>query len=320
MLDYIDKMNTLGRLGTPFLFLIDYEMRKPLVYPLSQLPNDIFIKTALFKNKPKDTATINQVYLKSKPIDFKRYNKAFIKVKEELNKGNTYLLNLTFKTPIETNLNLSEIYLRSAAKYKLLFKNKFVCFSPESFVKIKSGKIFSYPMKGTIDANLPHAKAIILNDKKEMAEHVTIVDLIRNDLNMVAKNVTVNRFRYIDSLKTNHKHLLQVSSEISGTLPSDYPQNIGTIIAKLLPAGSICGAPKKQTLDIISQVENYKRGYYTGIAGVFDGENLDSAVLIRFVENTKNGLVYKSGGGITHLSEAQSEYQELLNKIYVPFN
>lgn len=319
-MNYIDKMNAFGSAGTPFFFMIDYEQKKPLVYPLNQLPTNLFFKTSLFANNPQDVIATKQIAFKVNPISFDAYYKSFLKVKKALNKGNTYLLNLTFKTPIETNLSLDEIYLRSQTPYKLLYQNQFVCFSPESFVKIINGKIFSHPMKGTIDAALPNAEKSILNDTKEMAEHVTIVDLIRNDLSMVAKQVKVEKFRYVETIKTNNKTLLQISSKISGVLPDNYPKNIGDILSKLLPAGSICGAPKRETLNIIRQAENYKRGYYTGVMGVFDGKNLDSAVLIRFIENQNGNFVYKSGGGITHLSDVQSEYQELIDKVYVPFN
>ena len=173
-------------------------------------------------------------------------------------------------------------------------------------------------MKGTIDASIPNAKQIILDDEKEAAEHATIVDLIRNDLSLVADNVEVTKYRYIDELKTNDKTLLQVSSEIRGDLKVDFYQNIGTIFDKLLPAGSICGAPKKKTIDIILEAENYDRKFYTGVFGVFDGENLDSAVMIRFIENDKNELFFKSGGGITAKSNAKAEYEELIQKVYVP--
>src|SRR5690606_17118068 len=107
-------------------------------------------------------------------------------------------------------------------RYKLFFDNQFLVFSPETFVQIREGKIFSYPMKGTIDADVPDAERKIMADRKELAEHITIVDLIRNDVSQVAQHVTVNRFRYIDRIKTNQKTLLQVSSEIVGILPPDY--------------------------------------------------------------------------------------------------
>ena len=232
--------------------------------------------------------------------------------------GNTYLLNLTFPTPVESNLSLREIYFRSKAIYKIWYRDHFVVFSPESFVRISNGIISSYPMKGTIDASLPGAEQLLIGDMKEKAEHSTIVDLIRNDLSRVATNVEVKKFRYVDTVKTNQKTLLQTSSEISGTLPADYPEYLGDILFSLLPAGSICGAPKRKTLEIIRQAETYDRGFYTGVFGYFDGKNLESAVMIRYIENTNGTLTYKSGGGITTFSEPLSEYNEMIDKVYVP--
>jgi para-aminobenzoate synthetase component I len=206
----------------------------------------------------------------------------------------------------------------STAKYKLLMNDQLLVFSPETFVQIRDGKIFSYPMKGTIDAHIPSAEEIILNDPKEKAEHITIVDLIRNDLSLVAEQVHVSKFRYIDRIKTSDKDLLQVSSEVVGTLPENYQAHVGDILVSLLPAGSISGAPKQKTLEIISEAEQEPRGYYTGVVGFFDGEQLDSGVMIRFIEKSNNSYYYRSGGGITAQSTAEAEYQEVIDKVYVP--
>src|SRR5690606_11485062 len=143
---------------------------------------------------------------------------------------------------------------------------------------IEDGFIFSYPMKGTIDAGIPDAGKIILNDAKETAEHGTIVDLIRNDLSAVADHVEVTRFRYVEEIKTMHKNLLQVSSEIRGRLPEGYESRLGEILMQLLPAGSVSGAPKQKTLEIIAEAEGEPRGYYTGIVGFYDGWKFDSGV------------------------------------------
>ncbi len=173
-------------------------------------------------------------------------------------------------------------------------------------------------MKGTIDASITDAEEVILNDRKELAEHNTIVDLIRNDLSLFADNVIVDRYRYIDKIKTEAGVLLQVSSEIKGKLRPDYECHIGEIITGMLPAGSVTGAPKKQTLEIIRESENYERGWYSGVFGVFDGKSLDSAIMIRYIEEDSGRLIYKSGGGITFMSDPEKEYQELISKIYVP--
>ena len=90
------------------------------------------------------------------------------------------------------------------------------------------------------------------------------------------------------------------------------------MLAKLLPAGSISGAPKVKTVEVIQQAEQGKRGYYTGVFGYFDGENLDSAVAIRYIEQINGQFWFRSGGGITAKSQLKEEYQELLEKVYVP--
>jgi para-aminobenzoate synthetase component 1 len=242
---------------------------------------------------------------------------AFERVIEHLKKGNSYLVNLTFPTPIDTNLTLAGIYNLSEAPYKLLYDDRFVVFSPESFIRIHDGWIRSYPMKGTIDASVPDAAEKVLNDPKESAEHNTIVDLIRNDLSRVADRVEVARFRYIERIRTLDREILQVSSEIRGRLADGYREHLGELLDSLLPAGSVSGAPKKRTVEIIREVESGPRGFYTGIFGIFDGKDVDSAVMIRFIEKTPSGLVYRSGGGITHLSDPVSEYREMLDKVYL---
>ena len=312
-------MNALGKEKIPFLFVVDFAMQEPVVIPLSEINNsNILFNVNGLSNSTTNSQVQKRLKFSYTPIAKETYCKAFEKVQFHIRRGDSFLINLTMPAMVETNFTLKDIFYSSTAKYKLWFKDKLVVFSPEIFVKINNGIISSYPMKGTIDATLPNAEKRLLSSKKELAEHYTIVDLIRNDLSMVSENVIVNRFRYIDRLKTNKGELLQMSSEILGELPTNYPEIIGDIILKLLPAGSISGAPKKRTVEIITGVEPYDRGYYTGIFGVFDGTNLDSGVMIRYIEQTHGGLLYKSGGGITANSNCYDEYQELIDKIYVP--
>ncbi len=236
-----------------------------------------------------------------------------------MTEGNTYLLNLTFPTEIELEeTSLLNLFLASQAQFKLYFKDQFITFSPERFIQIKNNRIKTYPMKGTIDALIPNAEEKILADEKEKAEHTMVVDLLRNDLSIVSKKVKVNQFRYLDKIKAGPKTLLQVSSEIEGVLENNWRDKIGDILLALLPAGSISGAPKRKTLEIINTVEGYKRGFFSGVFGYFDGNQLDSAVMIRFIEKKGNQLIYKSGGGITIDSHITSEYQEMLDKVYIP--
>lgn len=316
--DTIKCMNEYGRDKIPFVFLIDFNKQKPRVFRIEELEkNNIWISIPEFSNKKSNKEKIGFEFKKF-PIDFIRYRHAYKIVRSAIKRGDTFLLNLTFPTNIKTSLSLEEIFSHSRAKYKLKYKDQFVVFSPEPFVKITKNIISSYPMKGTMDASIENAKQKLMEDIKEVSEHNTIVDLIRNDLSMEAKNVKVEKFRYIEKIKTHEKELLQTSSEISGELQSNWNESLGDIIFKILPAGSISGAPKKKTIEIIHEAEGYERGYFTGVFGYFDGKNLDSAVMIRYIEKQKNKLIFKSGGGITYFSDCEQEYRELIDKVYVP--
>lgn len=332
--DIIENINRLASKGEDFLFVINYQGDSAYIRKLSDIDSseclyDFGGKTNLPMHLSENSA-FNACAASSKVSDFiwevdapqyADYEKSFDIVKRNILAGNSYLCNLTCQVPIHCNLSLSSIFLQSHGKYKLLMnhqKEPFVCFSPETFVQIKNGRIYSYPMKGTIDASLPQAKNLLMEDEKEAAEHATIVDLIRNDLSQVATDVRVDRYRYIDVLHTNKGDILQTSSEISGQLPDDYQQHIGDILATQLPAGSITGAPKDKTCQIIEEAETYDRGFYTGIMGIYEKGQLDSAVMIRFIEKKEKGLVFKAGGGITSKSQCQKEYEEVLQKVYLP--
>ncbi|MCO6492183.1 MAG: aminodeoxychorismate synthase component I [Phaeodactylibacter sp.] len=317
----ICRMNSWGAAGEPFLFIIDFEMERPIVLRLSDAPaGALFYDLNGKRNYQDGPAFLKEAFFEKYPMPRSRYHSAFQLVMDNLKAGNSYLVNLAFPTPISTNLTLKEAFFASRAPYRLWLKDQFACFSPESFVTInESGQIASFPMKGTIDAALPDAGGQLLNNPKEKAEHATIVDLIRNDLSMVAENVRVKRYRYIEEIETHQGGLLQSSSEIAGQLGNGYLSRLGDIIFRLLPAGSISGAPKRKTVEIIRAAEGQERGYYTGVFGLFDGRRLDSGVMIRFIEQTPDGLVFKSGGGITAASAEEDEYREMLRKAYLPF-
>lgn len=317
----IRRMNELGAAGCPFLFVIDYRQENSFVEELDR------VDPAVCRYRLNGQTNVDEPVVPSgRPVDWQvtpvsetAYARSFDIVRRHILGGNSYLTNLTCRVPVATTWSLEDIFRYSKALYKLWMKDRFVCFSPEIFVRIQEGVIRSYPMKGTIDATRPDAERLLREDAKEAAEHATIVDLIRNDLSMVAEQVRVTRYRYFDRLETNKGPILQTSSEISGVLPADYPAHIGDILFRLLPAGSITGAPKPKTVAIIDEAEGYERGFYTGVMGICDGRNLDSAVMIRFVEQEADGQWYfKAGGGITSQSDRESEYQEVMQKVYVP--
>ena len=352
--EIIDKINRLASQDEPFLFVINYQEDKFFIRLLS----DINLEECLFdfegrgnfsdsrKNDSEETLEeiseetseeisketseetskeISEITWQIEPPLYEDYERSFNIVKSNIMAGNSYLTNLTCRVPVSCNLSLEDIFHRAKGKYKLLLRrnenlNPFVCFSPETFIRIKGGRIYSYPMKGTQDASLPDAEKQLMEDEKEAAEHATIVDLIRNDLSRVAEDVRVDKYRYIDVLHTNKGDILQTSSEISGRLPEDYRNHLGEILAAQLPAGSITGAPKAKTMQIIHEAEGYDRGFYTGIMGIYDQGELNSAVMIRFIEEEdEDRLYFKAGGGITSKSDCRKEYEEVIQKIYLPF-
>lgn len=325
----INNINILAKENEPFLFVINYDGDDAYIRRLK----DIDPKECLYDFEGISNVVLDDGYKHPLPsaiwwdIDapaYENYERSFNIVKNNMLAGNSYLANLTCRVPVDCNLSLDDIFAHSKGKYRLLLRGdrnrgrRFVCFSPESFLRISHGRIYSYPMKGTIDASLPNARQELMNDTKEAAEHATIVDLIRNDLSRVATDVRVDCYRYVDTLHTNKGDILQTSSEISGLLPDDYRQHLGEIIDAQLPAGSITGAPKKKTVEIIREAERYDRGFYTGVMGIFNDGELNSAVMIRFVEQDENGMAFKAGGGITAKSCCRKEYEEVLQKIYLP--
>jgi para-aminobenzoate synthetase component 1 len=317
---FVETLDDWGSKEIPFFFIVDFEQKKPVAFRLDEMPADILFD---FKGASKSQQSFQsgtKIKIEVNAMAEESFLKKFNFVYKHLAIGDSYLTNLTVKNEIKISATLSEIFQGVDAKYKLLYRNEFLVFSPETFVNVRDGFVYSYPMKGTIDASIHDAEKSIIEDKKELAEHVTIVDLIRNDLSLVATDVSVERFRYIEKILSNQKNLLQVSSEIRGKLFPELEKSFGTLLDKLLPAGSISGAPKKKTVEIIQQAEGMERGYYTGVAGVFDGRVFDSGVLIRFIENDNGKFYYRSGGGITTSSEWKKEYREVIDKIYVPVN
>jgi para-aminobenzoate synthetase component I len=313
------KITDYARKGISFLFAVDFLMTRGFVLtPAEAADNGIFYDIHGNTNCGARSPAIQDAVLEADPVSLETYRESFDRVMHHLKRGDTYLVNLTFPTGIRSTVTPEQIFHRCSAPYKLFCRGRFLVFSPETFVQIIDDTIASCPMKGTIDASIHGAEQVILGDDKETFEHNTIVDLIRNDLAMVSTGVEVRRFRYIDRIHANTGDLLQVSSEISGKLPRDWQYRLGEILFTLLPAGSVTGAPKKKTVEIIRQAEIYERGFYTGICGYFDGACLDSGVMIRYIEQTPGGLVFKSGGGITTLSRMKAEYDEMIQKVYVP--
>jgi len=315
------KMNSLGKAGEPFFFLISFDKTKNLILPLEACGATgiqfCFPEISSgSKNRSSGPPQITDFQLPSASD----YRSAFDQVQYHLHRGDSYLLNLTAEVPVQVSGSLEEVYHAAGAKYNILLPDTFVCFSPERFIQIANNTLSTHPMKGTLSAELPNAKERLLEDPKETAEHYTIVDLLRNDLSMVGRGTTVERFRYLTEIERKRGNLLQMSSHIQTGLAADWAGRLGDIFFTLLPAGSITGAPKQKTVEIIQAVENHDRDYYTGVAGVFYEGKVDSAILIRYMAHRNGQYYYKTGGGITTQSKWEDEYNEIREKIYIPLS
>ena len=319
MEQWAQQVDALATSGEPCLFIVDFERKMPKVWSLTD-PGRPTISFPNFQDTTPQIADPIHPRLYAEPFSRYRFKDAFAVVQDGLQRGDSFLTNLTFPVPIQLNCSLADVYQAAQAKYRLHWPDQFVCFSPETFVTIDAGGyIETRPMKGTA-LDTPSARAALLTSRKEIAEHATIVDLLRNDLSMVAEKVRVTDYRYFHKIATSRRGLVQTSSNIGGRLPGDWRQHLGTTLAKLLPAGSVSGAPKAATLDIIRRAESgIDRGYYCGIAGVFDGQTVDTCVLIRFIEpGPAGGHFFRSGGGITARSTWRDEYAEVLAKVRIP--
>ncbi|RKY93261.1 MAG: aminodeoxychorismate synthase, component I, partial [Ignavibacteriae bacterium] len=189
--------------------------------------------------------------------------------------------------------------------------------SPEKFFSVKGNEISSKPMKGTIKRGLNHTTDLetekeLANSQKNRAENVMIVDLIRNDLGRIAEYGSVSVPKLFSTEK--YESLFQMVSAISAKLKKEV--SLGTILKNIFPCGSVTGAPKIRTMEIINELEKEERGIYTGSIGMFNKDEANFNVAIRTLTvNKKNGNGELGiGAGIVWDSEPQKEYEETLLK------
>ncbi|MEL7222768.1 MAG: chorismate-binding protein, partial [Bacteroidota bacterium] len=152
-----EKVNNWGANRTPFLLLADFELNNVQLFPLSSI--DPAILRYRFHQHTNEGAFkpqyVDALKWETHFITPQQYRQAFSRVQEGLQRGDSFLTNLTFPTKITTNWSLLDVYNNTQARYQLWWKDKFAVFSPEIFVQIKDSKIYSYPMKGTLGGHLP---------------------------------------------------------------------------------------------------------------------------------------------------------------------
>jgi len=187
--------------------------------------------------------------------------------------------------------------------------------SPEAQIQIARGKAHIYPIAGTFRRSGNDQEDALLAEKlsadvKENAEHVMLVDLARNDLSRNASEVHVEVFKEVQY----YSHVIHLVSKVTGTLGAD--ASVVQIAADTFPAGTLSGAPKHKAMTLINEYENVNRSFYGGAIGFmgFDG-SFNHAIMIRTFLSKNNSLIYQAGAGIVAKSSAESELQEVNNKL-----
>lgn len=187
--------------------------------------------------------------------------------------------------------------------------------SPEAQIVVKNGKSTIYPIAGTFRRTGDDIKDYdlakeLLNDPKENAEHIMLVDLARNDLSRHCDNVQVETLKEVQY----YSHVIHLVSKVTGQMHEK--ENFAKIVGDTFPAGTLSGAPKHNAMQIINRLEHGNRGFYGGCIGFmgFNGE-FNSAIMIRSILSKDNVLYYQAGAGVVALSSINNELQEVNNKL-----
>jgi anthranilate synthase component 1 len=183
-------------------------------------------------------------------------------------------------------------------------------------VKLLDGTVISRPIAGTrrrgrTEEEDRRMAAELIEHPKEIAEHIMLVDLARNDVGRVVEFGTVS----VDEMMTleRYSHVMHMTSQVSGTLRAGC--SAVDVLRATLPAGTVSGAPKVRAMEIIDELENLRRGVYGGCVGYIDySGNMDTAIAIRTMLITDDRIHLRSGAGIVADSDAEYEFQECISK------
>lgn len=245
------------------------------------------------------------------------------KAKEYIKNGDIFQVVLSQRLQIQTKIHPLDTYrsLRSInpSPYMYYFDlgdYHVVGSSPELLVKVRAGRVETCPIAGTRprgkDESEDEALAKeLLMDEKELAEHLMLVDLARNDIGKVSQfgTVLVNQFMDIQ----RYSHVMHIVSNVIGELKADCNMYDG--LTACMPAGTVSGAPKVRAMEIIDELEDKKRGLYAGAVGYFGfNGNMDMCIAIRTILFKENMAYIQVGAGIVADSEPEKEYEETLRK------
>ena len=247
-------------------------------------------------------------------------------LKQHIQQGNIYELNYCIEffannveiDPLNIFIKLQQLTKAPYCKLVKLNNDFIISASPELFLKKEGNTLFTKPIKGTIKRGINASedealKNKLFNSEKERTENVMAVDVVRNDLSIIAKKgtVAVNKLYTIESFETLHQMVSTVSCQIKETTSFE------DIINATFPMASMTGAPKISAMKLINEFENFERNYYSGAMGLIEENgNFELSVNIRSIfynQHTKR-LSIAVGSAITHLCNAEKEYDECLLK------
>ena len=255
--------------------------------------------------------------------DLEQYSKKVERIKEYIREGHIFQTVLSQRWTVQTKQSGFELYkeLRELNPSPYLYYFNYGDFevigsSPEMIVKQQGNRVYTCPIAGTRPRGADAEEDALLRDEllqdeKERAEHVMLVDLARNDMGRISEFGTVKVTQFMEV--QNYSHVMHIVSMVEGRKKGEFhPLDL---VASFLPAGTLSGAPKIRAMEIIDELEHGKRNLYTGSIGYL---TLDGACDFNIVIRTavhKDGKYYLgAGGGITAESDLEFEYEETLQK------
>ena len=261
-------------------------------------------------------------------LDKHSYIQKIQSLQNEIKEGNTYQGNFTtfleFQSTLESKSIFKLLLQRQNTAYKAFLPTPFgeiLSFSPELFFQIRGQEILTKPMKGTMPRGESQGedeanKLFLSQDLKNRSENVMIVDLLRNDLSKIIQKGSL-QVPHLFEIET-YPTLFQMTSSIQGKLIDGI--SLFEVFEALYPCGSITGAPKKSTIEILKGLENKERGVYCGAIGMLYGENATFSIPIRTIYKQENRCLYGVGSGIVWDSKPEEEYAELQTKMKFLFS
>mgnify|MGYP001627818662 CR=1 FL=1 len=292
------------------------------LYESAQVSLDEMEKAAMSAKYQRRDFTIDPDSLESN-IEKEQFNTMVSKAKDHIYEGDIFQVVLSQR--FEANMSGDSFMLYRALRmvnpspylfYLDFDEFQIVGSSPEVLVRVQDKEVRLLPIAGTRPRGKTHEEDLELevdlkNDPKEVAEHIMLVDLGRNDLSRVSKPGTVKMER--NQIVERYSHVMHIVSDVVGEI-SENRSSVEALM-QCFPAGTVSGAPKIRAMQIIDELEPTKRGVYAGAVGYFDfSGNMDTCIAIRTMVVTNNKVYIQAGAGIVADSDPTKEFEETQNK------